>query len=192
MNNKVNIIENLHYSFNLLRRNKDHNKDSMRGRGRLFTLLKDNQQNGIAQRDLAEKLDVKPSSMSELIQKLEHRGFITKTQDENDKRSFKIFLTQQGSDKIEESKLEKTRFIDTIFKDFSENDIDSLSQLLEKLTSSLKEFSEQEGEQGHDKHHRMEKGEHDHRRRHGKRGHHRHGHAPRHHEHDDKRPDENQ
>lgn len=176
MQNKLNIIDNLHYSFNLLRRNKHQNKDSVRGKGRLFALLQEHQQNGITQRELAEKLDVKPSSMSELVQKLEHRGFITKTQDKNDKRSFKIFLTEAGSEKIEESKLEKSRFINDVFKDFNETEIDNLSNLLEKLTSSLKLFSEQDEESESCRHKRFDENKHGHHHRHGKHHHHKRAH----------------
>ncbi|WP_392551975.1 MarR family transcriptional regulator [Orbus wheelerorum] len=160
MQNKMKIMENLHYSFNLLRRNKHQNKDVMRGKGRLFSLLKENEQNGITQGELAEKLRVQPSSMSELIQKLAHHGFITKKQDENDKRSFKVFLSAEGNDKIAEIKAEKTRFIDGIFNNFTENEIETLSSLLEKLTLSLNDFTEHEitdehHKEGrrHDRHH---------------------------------------
>ncbi|WP_392562966.1 MarR family transcriptional regulator [Orbus sturtevantii] len=184
MQNKIKIMENLHYSFNLLRRNKHQNKDFIRGKGRLFSLLKENETNGITQGELAEKLRVQPSSMSELIQKLEHHGFITKKQDENDRRSFKVFLTAEGHDKITEIKAEKARFIDALFKDFSSQDTESLSALLEKLTLSLKEFSEQQVDERHHQH--------DHKEHHGHRhGRHHHGDSHRHHHAHDNRIDKN-
>jgi len=168
MQNKMKIIENLHYSFNLLRRNKQQNTDFARGKGQLFSLLKKHEKNGISQGELAEKLRVQPSSMSELMQKLEHHGFITKKQDENDRRSFKVFLTAQGHDRITEIKAEKARFIDSIFKDFSSDDVEQLSTLLEKLTLSLNDFAQQKMTNKHHEH-CHERGDH-----HGKHHHHHH------------------
>lgn len=138
MENKIKIIENLRYSFNLLRRNKHQNIDGMRGRDRLFSLL-EQYPDGITQRELADQLRIQPPSMSELIQKLELQGLITKKQDENDRRSVKVFLTEQGQAKASEVQLEKSHFVDNLFNNFSVQEVDQLAILLEKFNQSLKD-----------------------------------------------------
>ena len=46
--------------------------------------------------ELAYRLCVKPSNFKPIAQPLEERGLIERRQDENDKRSFRIYLTEKG------------------------------------------------------------------------------------------------
>ncbi len=56
------------------------------------------QENGaMNQRDIQEKLDIQPGSASELISKLESKGFLRRSRNEADKRKITITLTEQGS-----------------------------------------------------------------------------------------------
>ncbi len=48
------------------------------------------------QKELAYHLCVKPSNFKPIAQPFEERGLIERRQDENDKRSFRIYLTEKG------------------------------------------------------------------------------------------------
>ena len=53
-------------------------------------------QDGQTIKELAYHLCVKPSNFKPIAQPLEERGLIERRQDENDKRSFRIYLTEKG------------------------------------------------------------------------------------------------
>ena len=53
-------------------------------------------QDGQTIKELAYHLCVKPSNFKPIAQPLEKRGLIERRQDENDKRSFRIYLTEKG------------------------------------------------------------------------------------------------
>lgn len=53
-------------------------------------------QDGQTIKELAYHLCVKPSNFKPIAQPMEERGFIERRQDENDKRSFRIYLTERG------------------------------------------------------------------------------------------------
>ncbi len=53
-------------------------------------------QEGISQRDLMEQMDVRPSSMSELLTKLEGSGLIERRQNPSDRRQVQLYLSNAG------------------------------------------------------------------------------------------------
>lgn len=53
-------------------------------------------QDGQTIKQLASHLCVKPSNFRPIIEPLSQCGFIERRQDENDKRSFRIYLTEEG------------------------------------------------------------------------------------------------
>ena len=50
----------------------------------------------ISQRELQERLQIQPGSISELISKLELKGFLTRRRNENDRRKVVLSLTEEG------------------------------------------------------------------------------------------------
>lgn len=111
------------------------------GQGSLLLLILQNE--GVSQRDLAEQLDVRPSSMTEMLSRLEQSDLIKKKQDEKDQRIMRISLTEKGREaaqKIEES---KDSFIESFFIGLTEEDQQQLLVLTQKLCKKLEkdEFS---------------------------------------------------
>lgn len=51
---------------------------------------------GVTQRELQERLQIQPGSVSELTGKLEMKGFVTRARDENDRRRVTLTLTPAG------------------------------------------------------------------------------------------------
>jgi len=65
-----------------------------RGQGKILTILK--QTPYLSQKELVEQLDIKPQSASEIIKKLEKKGFIERHKSPEDKRVMMISLTKSG------------------------------------------------------------------------------------------------
>ncbi|MBQ6513644.1 MAG: MarR family transcriptional regulator [Clostridia bacterium] len=70
--------------------------------GRLLACAAENP--GVSSRELCELLDVRPSSLSEMLARAEADGLLTRTADEADKRIQRITLTEKGSRLISELK----------------------------------------------------------------------------------------
>lgn len=69
--------------------------------GILFIL---NCEGELSQRSLADKIGIKPPSMTVALRKLEERGYIRREQDEKDQRIVRIRLSEKGRECIESLK----------------------------------------------------------------------------------------
>ena len=67
------------------------------------------EEDGLTQGILAEILDVRPSSLAEVLKKLEMRGDIKRIEDEKDKRIKNVFITEAGRKKVTASSVNKDR-----------------------------------------------------------------------------------
>ncbi len=114
----------------LERRPADH-----RGVRRVLKLLKLDG-GSLSQRELTELMGVMPGSLSELLGKMETRGFITRVRDEEDRRKVTVMLTEAGT-----AKLEAQRPRD-IFAALDDSEKEQLKTLLAKLTADWEKAKE--------------------------------------------------
>ena len=70
-----------------------HSSCAGRTQARVLGLLA---QGGMTQREIQEKLQIQPGSVSELTGKLELKGFVTRSRDEKDRRRVVLTLTLAG------------------------------------------------------------------------------------------------
>jgi DNA-binding MarR family transcriptional regulator len=177
-----NITEQLLHQFrhcqNLIERRWHHRRpsnDALRlrdGQGKLLHLL--SQHNEISQKQLAEMMDIRPASLSELVQKLAAKGLIERSIDETDKRVSNLKLTDSAKDIAQRMQQERTNMADTIFDALSQDEQQQLFSLLSKLSLSLAE-SESDDDLRHGERCRAMRGH---------RGGHHHGHGHRGHFHE--------
>ncbi|MFT8411751.1 MAG: MarR family transcriptional regulator [Schleiferilactobacillus perolens] len=107
------------------------------GQARLLRVIADQDQPTSAQ--LAEILDIRPSSVSELLGKLENAGFITREQDPDDKRASRIHITEAGQAKLSEAERAQTDFADQVLAGLSDEEQQQLLALLNKANDHLAE-----------------------------------------------------
>ncbi len=72
--------------------------DTSRGQGRILAFLR--MKDGISTKDLSYMLDIRVSSLNELLAKLEKAEYITRKPSETDKRIILIYLTQKGQEEV--------------------------------------------------------------------------------------------
>ena len=102
------------------------------GAGRLFDILT-REENGLVQTRLADMLNIRPQSLSELLAHLEGDGFITREQSEEDKRQIVVRITDAGREhhtKIRAKHLEDAR---TLLAPLSEEEKSTFIRLLDKI-----------------------------------------------------------
>ena len=88
---------------------------------------------GMRQKDIAEKMHINPSSMSEMVSRLESTGYVVRTVDPADKRATVITLTELGMARANELQDERAEHIGRFFVNLDENDKAELLRILEKL-----------------------------------------------------------
>ena len=124
----------------------------------LFLIL---QNDGASQRDLAEQLDVRPSSMTEMLNRLEKNNLIMKKQDDKDQRVMHIYLTEEGKKIVGEISQSKDSIAKSIFGVLTEEEQEQLLNITRKLSASLEADEDSHEEEMHHRHGLGHHGEHD-------------------------------
>lgn len=102
------------------------------GRVRLMNMLKENGE--LSQKEIAEKLDIRPQSLSELLVKMESDGFISRRQDKDDKRVIVVALTEKGEEQLVVLRQANREHAERLFSPLTDEEKDALIAILKKLT----------------------------------------------------------
>ena len=105
------------------------------GQMKLLSIISKN--DGIIQRDLAEILDMRPSSLTEMVSNLEKNSLISRKQDENDRRIMHVYLTEEGKKIIESFKQAKDELHDSVFSCLTLDEKEKMLEIVRKVNSSL-------------------------------------------------------
>lgn len=106
-------------------------------RGQPQVLFKLGDREGITQSELAEKLELTPATLTNLLTRMEHAGLIERRTDHIDSRCSRIFLTEAGRVKLSQA-VEQTQKMDkAAFAGFSPEEQELLNQYLERVHQNL-------------------------------------------------------
>lgn len=92
----------------------------------------------ITQRDLTERLEIQPGSASEILSKLENAGLILRTQNEADRRTADVCLTDAGRELAAEALAQRQKRHEEMFSCLSDEERQELLSLLEKVCADWK------------------------------------------------------
>lgn len=112
-----------------------HDGEAPRGQLRVLRLIAQNDQ--LTNADIVEALDIRPSSASAMVAKLEEAGLIARTPSADDGRVQLIALTEDGKAFIEGARDQKVQLADKLFAGLTEDEQAQLTGLLQKLIGSL-------------------------------------------------------
>ncbi|MCL2881593.1 MAG: MarR family transcriptional regulator [Coriobacteriia bacterium] len=104
---------------------------------RLLQLL--DERDGRSLSEIVEELDIRPSSASELVSKLEQQGYVKRETNADDKRVTNIFITDEGKAHYATYAAARAKRDADFFDGLSDEEQKQLSELLAKLSASLKE-----------------------------------------------------
>ncbi len=172
MSNTENRNEVIHSAFRLARslKRRPHGKDHHFAPSVERSLLMIAETDGLSARDLCEALDIRPSSATELIHRLEEAGFVLRRDDEQDKRLTRIYLTETGKAEAALIRSRRQQVAEEFSACFTDEEAAQFCLLANKLSAHL-QSREEAGEGG------CARPEH---RHHGGRPHHRHHRCPGH------------
>ena len=142
---------------------------------RMLMLLKKN--NGKTSAELCEIFDIRPSSMSEKLAKMEAKGLIVRKENEEDKRAAKILLSEFGEEAAAQIGARIEADSEEFSSCFTEEEMQEFCRLCDKLSDHLNGMAQEDGENGADRccgnhGHCGPHGQHGHHGPHGPHGHH--------------------
>jgi DNA-binding MarR family transcriptional regulator len=141
----------------MLGRGHHHCTASHPSQHRILSLLSEKE--SIPQQELLEILDIRASSLSELLSKLEEKGLITRTKPDHAKRNVNVEITDLGAAVAEEHAQHKEEAAQELFASLSEEEQKTLAGLLEKLFHDWHGRNHGNGEGHHCCHHHEGHGE---------------------------------
>lgn len=95
----------------------------------------------INQKDLVEKLNITPASVSGIVNQMESEGLLTRIQDETDGRKFKLSLTETGQGLVSPVINSWLKIQEEITKGFTENEKATFLRLLKHVEKNLDKLS---------------------------------------------------
>lgn len=95
---------------------------------------------GITQSELSNISLKKPATITTMINRLEHIGYINRVSDDNDKRIVRLYLTDLGRKKYYQLLNLKRSMSNNIFNGMSDEDISNIYNLLIKIKNNLEKI----------------------------------------------------
>ncbi|MCG8502709.1 MAG: MarR family transcriptional regulator [Firmicutes bacterium] len=90
----------------------------------------------ISQFELAEKMNIKTSTMARLIDRMEREGYVIRAKEPADRRVTKLVLTDKGRDLREKLIPEGERFSKLVSRDISDEEIRIFISVLNKMVEN--------------------------------------------------------
>ena len=114
------------------------------GGGRMLTVLRENP--NVSSRELAELLDIRPSSLTELLDRMEKEELIVRTPDENDRRVSRTALTEKGAALESSISAAHAERIEKTAACFTDEEAAQFCEMCERLSAHLSSLAAERGE----------------------------------------------
>jgi MarR family transcriptional regulator, organic hydroperoxide resistance regulator len=108
-----------------------------------------NAKEGQSQKELADKLKIKPATITVMIKRMEKANLIEKRQDSNDQRISRIFLSEEGKKACDEVKEVMKNIENECFGNFTTEESVLLRRLLMQTRDNLLKVTKDELENNH-------------------------------------------
>ncbi len=96
------------------------------------------------QRDLADELNISPTTVTMSIKALERQGYVRKLADEADMRKNRIEITDKGKDVSKSCRLAFDKIDEGMYHGFTDEEIALISSFFIRMTDNLKRLTESE------------------------------------------------
>jgi len=97
-------------------------------------------QNGISQRDLAERIFVDGTTLVPIIDSMEKKGLVERRTDLKDRRNNKIFLTAKSESLVDPIIECIFRLRKNVYKNIPEKDVEFARNVLKKITENAESY----------------------------------------------------
>ncbi len=117
-----------------------HRRGGKRGQGRILKILLTEGEK--TQKELQDYLEIQSGSMSEIVLKMEESGLISREKDESDRRKVFIYIEDKGLEQEKEFIKYRMDYFKDLFKNASDEEIDSILKGLKILEKFIVEKSQ--------------------------------------------------
>ena len=107
-------------------------------RAQLATLSRLECQDGLAQHEVADALEVQPIAMVRLVDQLSAQGFVERRSDPSDRRINRLYITEAGRKRILQLEGFKEELGAELFEGIGEADLSQVLRTLDLLHANLK------------------------------------------------------
>lgn len=92
---------------------------------------------GQSQKELSEKMDIKPATMTVMLKRMEKSNLIERRQDAEDQRISRVFLTSEGKKALKDVKMVMDKIDEECFKGFTKEEKILLRRLFIQMKDNL-------------------------------------------------------
>lgn len=135
MTENKNILDTIHLLSRSLRRRGTKGEGHHRGGFRIIRLLQ--KEGPMHASELAQKLEIRGSSLSEALDRLQEREMIERNTDSNDKRKVIVSLTSKALEKFESRTNKKDEQLEKILSVLSAEEQQEYIRLSQKIIDAL-------------------------------------------------------
>ena len=104
---------------------------------------------GLSQTELAEHLDMEPIPVGRVIDRLEKSGYIERRADPADRRSKRIFLTEQGNTAVDSIRATMLEAELSMLQDLDDAEVEAMLGGVQKIRSRIDQMHAQRCTQSH-------------------------------------------
>ena len=138
----INNFHSLHKTMHYMMMEKTEKFNISPDQTRLLFILQNHQ--NINQNALAKKLNITKATLSVRLQRLEKLGYLTKTQDKNDKRNYILNITETGEVFIETAiRIMKEKTL-IMFEGVSKEQIAIINDVIDIMKNNIKKCKGEE------------------------------------------------
>ncbi|WP_295729747.1 MarR family winged helix-turn-helix transcriptional regulator [uncultured Limosilactobacillus sp.] len=138
------LMKNNRVIHELAFRNHKHS-GQFQGGGQIIAIL-GQYNNQFYQNELAKQVHVRPSSLSQVLNRLEQEKLIVRQRDQQDRRQILVRLTSKGQVKSTELQAEREEFVNALLKKLTIHDCEELVRIGELMIKGLKDHYQRDGE----------------------------------------------
>jgi DNA-binding MarR family transcriptional regulator len=111
---------------------------NFRGQGRIIELIARHE--GCTQRELAGLAQIKPGSLTEVLERLERNRYVVRRRDERDRRMIRVYLTEQGRRFHVQLDKHRIAFADRLLSDVTPQEREQFIRVVAKMQTQLHKY----------------------------------------------------
>jgi len=92
---------------------------------------------GISQKELAERTEKDPANVTRILDQLERKGLVRRVTNPEDRRSFRMFVTEAGREAAVELMPVEAQFVQDILIDIPQAEIEAFKAFMQKVNRNI-------------------------------------------------------
>ena len=109
---------------------------AIRGRDRIIGIIAHDGPD-LSQRQLADRVHMKPGSLTEALGHLEDEGYVTRTRDEKDRRILRVNLTAKGKQQNAKNLKNQRQFVENLLAGIDPADLAATNRVLTQMIDNF-------------------------------------------------------